>query len=49
MAVRYHQQYKWIWLNRAQGGSEMTISTATDLRFWDERVGGVTTAAGYNF
>ncbi|KAI0693883.1 hypothetical protein BC835DRAFT_1351750 [Cytidiella melzeri] len=40
-AVRYHQNYKWIWLNRATGGSSsqpanMTIETVEPVLFADQ-------------
>jgi len=45
--VRYHQYYKWIWLNRGHGDTKMTITTMQDLRFWDEKLAGVIEPAGY--
>lgn len=48
--VRYHQQYKWIWLNRGKilNTPQIQSTNVTDLRFWDERIAGVLDAAGYN-
>jgi len=48
--VRYHQQYKWIWLSRGKllDVPPIQYTNVTDLRFWDERIGGVVVAAGYN-
>jgi len=46
--VRYHQNYKWIWLNRGISPNPVQISVAQDLRFWDERLAGVLEPAGYD-
>ena len=45
--VRYHQYYKWIWLNRGDGRAKITFSVADDLRFWDEKQAGMIGVSEY--
>lgn len=46
-AVNYFWKYKWIWLNRGDGSSKLTVIVKRDLRFWDEQLAGREVAEGY--
>ena len=40
-SVRYHRQYKWIWLNRGDGSASVQNTTIRDTRFYDEKYANV--------